>query len=157
MGYHPMPVGPGTKVPGHFEAGRWAPMGKWSQYCMRMPPDYLRERWESWPDPGICIAHGAVVGADVDTERTDVANAVVAALGPSPVRRRGQKGWMGYYRPGPGCEGLGARLRWYHADVYTTNDDGRRSWPPLVELLLHGAQSVVPPTIHPTPASPTGT
>ena len=154
MGYHAMPAKPGEKVPGHFEAGRWSHMARWQDWCGRMPPEFLHERWESWPDPGVCIAHGAVVGADVDTDRKDVADAVVAALGPSPVRRRGQKGWMGYYRPGSGCEGLGARLRWYHPDVYITGEDGRRSWPPLVELLLHGTQSVVPPTIHPDTGQP---
>ena len=141
-------------MPGHFEAGRWSHMARWQDWCGRMPPEFLHERWESWPDPGVCIAHGAVVGADVDTDRKDVADAVVAALGPSPVRRRGQKGWMGYYRPGSGCEGLGARLRWYHPDVCITGEDGRRSWPPLVELLLHGTQSVVPPTIHPDTGQP---
>ena len=154
MGYHAMPAKPGEKVPGHFEAGRWSHMARWQDWCGRMPPEFLHERWESWPDPGVCIAHGAVVGADVDTDRKDVADAVVAALGPSPVRRRGQKGWMGYYRPGSGCEGLGARLRWYHPDVCITGEDGRRSWPPLVELLLHGTQSVVPPTIHPDTGQP---
>ena len=101
MGYHAMPAKPGEKVPGHFEAGRWSHMARWQDWCSRMPPEFLHERWESWPDPGVCIAHGNIVGADVDTERKDVAAAVVAALGPSPVRRRGQKGWMGYYRPGP--------------------------------------------------------
>jgi hypothetical protein len=154
MGYHAMPAKPGEKVPGHFEAGSWSHMARWQDWCGRMPPEFLHERWESWPDPGVCVAHGAVVGADVDTDRTDVAAAVVAALGPSPVRRRGQKGWMGYYRPGPGCGELGARLRWYHPDVYSTCEDGRRSWPPLVELLLHGTQSVLPPTIHPDTGQP---
>ena len=124
MGYHAMPAKPGEKVPGHFEAGRWSHMARWPDWCGRMPPEFLHERWESWPDPGVCIAHGAVVGADVDTDRKDVAEAVLAALGPSPVRRRGQKGWMGYYRPGSGCEGLGARIRWYHPDVYATGSAG---------------------------------
>jgi hypothetical protein len=154
MGYHAMPAKPGEKVPGHFEAGRWSHMSRWQDWCSRMPPEFLHERWEGWPDPGVCIAHGAVVGADVDTDRTDVAAAVVAALGHSPVRRRGRKGWMGYYRPGPGCEDLGARVRWYHPDAYSTCEDGRRSWPPLVELLLHGTQSVAPPTVHPDTGQP---
>ena len=154
MGYHAMPAKPGEKVPGHFEAGRWSYMARWQDWCGRMPPEFLHERWESWPDAGVCIAHGAVVGADVDTDRTDIAAAVVAALGPSPVRRRGQKGWMGYYRPGSGCEALGARLRWYHPEVFSTGEDGRKSWPPLVELLLEGTQSVVPPTIHPDTGQP---
>lgn len=154
MGYHPMPAKPGEKVPGHFAAGRWSHMGRWQEWCGRMPPEFLHERWEGWPDAGVCIAHGAVVGADVDTDRKDIAAAVVDALGPCLVRRLGQKGWMGYYRPSPGCEGLGARLRWYHPDVCITAADGRRSWPPLVELLLHGTQSVVPPTIHPDTGQP---
>lgn len=154
MGYHPMPAKPGEKVPGYFEVGRWSHMARWQDWCRRMPPEFLHERWASWPDAGVSIAHGAVVAADVDTDRTDVAAAVLAALGPSPVRRRGQKGWMGYYRPCRGCEELGARLRWYHPDVFIANNDGKRSWPPLVELLLHGTQSVVPPTIHPDTGQP---
>ncbi len=154
MGYHAMPAKPGEKAPGHFEAGRWSHMARWQDWCGRMPPEFLHERWEEWADAGVCVAHGAVIGADVDTDRKDVADAVVAALGPSPVRRRGQKGWMGYYRPGSGCGGLGARLRWYGPDIYSIGEDGGRSWPPLVELLLHGSQSVVPPTIHPDTGQP---
>ena len=154
MGYHAMPAKPGEKAPGHFEAGRWSHMARWQDWCGRMPPAFLHERWEEWADAGVCVAHGAVIGADVDTDRKDVADAVVAALGPSPVRRRGRKGWMGYYRPGSGCEGLGARLRWYDPDICSIGEDGGRSWPPLVELLLHGAQSIVPPTIHPDTGQP---
>ena len=63
MGYHAMPAKPGEKVPGHFEAGRWSHMARWQDWCGRMPPEFLHERWESWPDAGVCIAHGAVVGA----------------------------------------------------------------------------------------------
>ncbi len=154
MGYHAMPAKPGEKVPGHFEAGRWSHMARWQDWCGRMPPEFLHERWESWPDAGVCIAHGAVVGADVDTDRKDVADAVVAALGPSPVRRRGQKGWMGYYRPGPDAKGSGHACAGITRTSASIGEDGRRSWPPLVELLLHGTQSVVPPTIHPDTGQP---
>jgi hypothetical protein len=156
MGYHAMPVVPGEKAPGAFEAGRWSFMSGWQQWCGSLPPPFLHERWEDWPDAGVCIAHGndSAVAADVDTDRNDIAAAVVAALGPSPVRRRGQKGWIGYYRPGPGCAGLPGRLRWYDPGTHTTNADGTRSWPPLVELLLHGTQSLVPPTIHPRTGQP---
>jgi hypothetical protein len=143
MGHHPMPVRPGEKVPGHFEAGRWSFMARWQEWCTRQPPAFLHETWEEWPDSGVCIAHGRVVGADVDTDRQEVAAAVIAALGPSPVRRRGQKGWMGYYRPGPGCGAHVARLRWVDADGVI-----------IVELLLHGTQSVLPPTIHPRTGQP---
>ena len=52
MGYHAMPAKPGEKVPGHFEAGRWSYMARWQDWCGRMPPEFLHERWESWPDAG---------------------------------------------------------------------------------------------------------
>jgi len=138
MGYHPMPAKPGEKVPGHFEAGRWSHMARWQDWCARQPPEFLHERWVEWPDAGVCLAHGMVAGADVDTDRKDVAAAVLQALGPSPVRRFGSKGWMGYYRPGTGCEAHGARLRWHDADGII-----------VAELLVRGTQSVLPPTIHP--------
>jgi hypothetical protein len=59
MGYHAMSAKPGEKVPGHFEAGRWSHMARWQDWCGRMPPEFLHERWESWPDPGVCIARNA--------------------------------------------------------------------------------------------------
>ena len=143
MGYHAMPAKPGEKVPGHYDAGRWSHMARWQDWCGRMPPEFLHERWESWPDAGVCIAHGDVVGLDVDTDRADIAAAVVAALGPSPVRRFGSKGWMGYYRPSAGLNDQCARLRWFDADGLI-----------CVELLLKGTQSVLPPTVHPQSGQP---
>ncbi len=142
-GYHVMPVMPGAKVPGSFNGAGWQPMSQWSKWCDAMPPDFLHQKWSDWPDAGLCVAHGAVVGLDIDTDRKDVADAAVAAVGPSPLRRTGQKGWMGYYRPGASLDDQTARVRWYDADGKI-----------CVELLLHGTQSVIPPTIHPGTGKP---
>lgn len=149
-----MPCSPGTKIPGQYRNGAWFPMSQWSQWCDKQPPDFLHEKWEDWPDAGMCLAHGAVVGLDVDTDRREVSDAAQEAVGPSPVRRVGRKGWMGYYRPGEGLAEHAARLRWYDPEIFTTGPDGKKTYPPQVELLLNGTQSVLPPTIHPDTKQP---
>lgn len=151
-GYHVMPVGPGTKVPGQLRDGEWRPMGGWQKYCDTMPPEFIHEQWERLPDAGVCVAHGKAIGLDLDTDRKDVGEALHAAIEPSDVRRRGRKGWLGYYRPGDGLDGLTARVRWY--DPAVKDAKGEPSKVPVVELLLHGTQSVLPPTIHPDTNEP---
>lgn len=142
-GYRVMPVGPGTKVPGQFQNGNWFPMSGWAKFCDNMPAEFIHDQWERWPEAGICVAHGNVIGLDLDTDRKDVAEALHKAVEAPNVRRRGQKGWLGYYRPGEGLDGLTARVRWYDKDGNI-----------CVELLLHGTQSVLPPTIHPGTGAP---
>src|SRR6476661_4956432 len=134
-GYHAMPVAPGTKAPGHWN-GSWAPMPSWSRYCDAMAPEFVHDQWERWPDAGVCVAHGKVIGLDLDTERQDVSDALRRAVTPSPVRRRGSKGWLGYWRPGQGLDGYTARVRWF--DPKVLGPDGKPSRSPVVELLLHG-------------------
>jgi len=145
-GYHVLPVMPGAKVPGKYQNGEWRPMPGWAKFCDAMPAEFIHDQWETWPEAGICVAHGNVIGLDLDTDRKDVAEALHKAVEPPSVRRRGAKGWMGYYRPGDGLDGLTARVRWY--------EKGSDSKSPLVELLLHGTQSVLPPTIHPDTGLP---
>lgn len=141
-GYHVMPVSPGTKIPGEWTGTTWRPMSGWQKFCDTPAAEFIHDRWENWPDAGICVAHGAVIGLDLDTDRDDVKTALMGAVEVSPVLRRGQKGWLGYYRPGDGLDDLTARVRWY--DPKSKHPDS-----PVVELLLHGTQSVVPPTVHP--------
>ncbi|WRH62058.1 MAG: bifunctional DNA primase/polymerase [Fuscovulum sp.] len=140
-GYHVMPAMPGAKIPGSFQNGHWQPLNQWSKWCDDLPPEFIHTRWQDWPDAGICLAHGNVVGLDIDTDRKDVEAAALSAITPSPARKRGAKGWTGYYRA-PASIHHSARVRWY---------DGEKV---AVELLLHGTQSVLPPTIHPTTKKP---
>lgn len=153
-GYRVMPVSPGTKTPGAFQGGVWRPMPGWQKYCDAPAPDFVHDQWERWPDAGVCIAHGNAIGLDLDTDRADVAEALHGAVGGATVKRRGRKGWLGYYRPGPGLDGLAARVRWYDPGVTVPGTGGKPHCPPLVELLLHGTQSVLPPTIHPDTRRP---
>jgi len=145
-GYHILPTMPGAKVPGKYAGGHWQPMPGWAKYCDQRPPEFVHEQWERWPDAGVCIAHGVAIGLDLDTDRKDVEAALHRAVKVPNVRRRGSKGWLGYYRPGAGLDGLTARVRWY--DKAT----GENS--PVVELLLHGTQSVLPPSVHPGTGQP---
>ena len=147
QGYSAMPVSPGTKIPGEWRGNAWRPMPGWQKYCDAPAPDFLHDTWERWPDAGVCIAHGTAIGLDLDTDRKDVEAALLRAVEPPSVRRRGRKGWLGYFRPGSGLESVAARVRWYDPK---NGPEGR----PVVELLLHGTQSVLPPTIHPDTGQP---
>ncbi len=153
-GYNPMPIIPGAKWPGKLQNGAWYNMPAWQQWCDKQPPEFLHDKWEEWPDAGVGVAHGALCGLDIDTDRKAVADAAIEAVGPSPVRRVGKKGWMGYYRTGAAGDGYTARVRWYDPEIFTVRPDGRKDYPPQVEILFHGTQSVVPPTIHPTTGQP---
>ena len=117
-------------------------MPGWTKYCDHAVASFILDQWEQWPGAGVCVAHGRVIGLDVDTDRDDVAAAVLRAIEPSPVKRRGSKGYMGYYRPGGGLDDLTARVRWYDGDSV------------VCEILLHGTQSVIPPTVHPDTDKP---
>jgi hypothetical protein len=143
QGYHVIPIKPGSKVPGAFASGEWSNLPGWQRWCSDMPPTFISDTWETWPNAGIGIAHGAVIGLDVDTDRADVRAAIKTLIAGSPCNRRGSKGWIGYYLPPYNAHTLGARLRWHDADGKI-----------VVELLMHGTQSVLPPTIHPDTRMP---
>jgi hypothetical protein len=143
QGYHVIPIKPGSKVPGIFASGEWSNLPGWQRWCSDMPPAFISDTWETWPNAGIGIAHGVVVGLDVDTDRADVRAAIKTLIAGSPCNRRGSKGWIGYYLPPYNAHTLGARLRWHDADGKI-----------VVELLMHGTQSVLPPTIHPDTRMP---
>ena len=140
-GYHPLPVMIGEKIPGIYQGDKWTPMPGWSKYCTQAPAPFVMDKWSDFPSAGVCIAHGKVIGLDVDTDRTDVHKAIASAAPPATVKRRGKKGYMAYYRP-QGLDALGARLRWYDGETVAC------------EILLHGTLSVLPPTIHPDTQKP---
>lgn len=137
-GYSPMPVAPGTKVPGTLNGVGWGNLSGWQKYCKAPAPEFVHLKWETWPDAGVCIAHGSVICLDLDCDRKDVEEAIGRAIPWPACRRKGSKGWAGYYQPGTGLNDLGARIRWHDSDGNI-----------VLELLLEGTQSVIPPTIHP--------
>lgn len=143
-----MPCGPGTKFPGAYaSATGWRPEYKWQEYCNVLPSRFAMEIWERWPDAGICLALGRssapagmqLVAVDIDTEEPAEVAAILAVLPGSPVRKRGAKGETQFY------------LAPDSVPNRPYNDANKRR---MLDLLCHGRQTVLPPTIHPTTGKP---
>ncbi|MCX7180275.1 MAG: PriCT-2 domain-containing protein [Proteobacteria bacterium] len=65
-GYPILPIQPATKKPGVFRRGTWHDYPAWSRHCERDTTDNEIDVWGNWPDSGIGIAAGRVIGIDID-------------------------------------------------------------------------------------------
>lgn len=139
QGYHAIPCRPGSKRPGAIIGGEWFGRNDWQQYCDRKPTDYELRTWTRWPEAGICVALGnGVVAVDVDTDADDLRSALASVLPLSYVQKRGDKGFTAFYRGSAAIKSA------------AFNINGSR----VLDLLAHGKQTVVPPTIHPDTGRP---
>lgn len=138
-----MPCSPGTKFPGRYGAADgWATAYDWQKYCDRLPSEFETTIWDRWPDAGICLALGRssapaglqLIAVDIDSEEPAVVDAIRSALPGSPVRKRGAKGETEFY-----LAPVSVPNRPY-------NDRDKRR---MLDLLGHGRQTVLPPSIHP--------
>jgi hypothetical protein len=136
-GFSALPIAPGTKIPGEFRKGDWRPLYGWTRYCSRRPTDIELDVWSRWPESGVCVcmgaASGATVGIDIDTDDWEIIEAIESVVGQPPVMKRGRKGYTGFFRAAAGVESRGFRI-------------GGKS---ILDLLAHGRQTVIPPTVHP--------
>jgi hypothetical protein len=145
-GYPAIPVTPGEKFPGTFVSDEWKPMFDWTRFCDRRPTNIEIEFWNAWPDAGVCVALGfkGLVAIDIDTDDSEIVAAIMAVLPVPSVIKRGAKGKTLFYRcnvdPETGCE-----VKSRPFDVR-----GER----VLDLLAHGKQTVLPPTIHPKTGQP---
>ena len=136
-GYAVIPIMPGAKVPGRFSGGAWTPYPDWTRHCERPTRPFEIDIWQRWPNCGIGIACGAVVGIDIDV--MDAALAIHLAelatemLGDTPCLRIGQ---------------APKRLLVYRTE---TPFAGRKRHP--LEVLARGQQFVAH-AIHPTTGQP---
>lgn len=93
-GYPVLPIMPSSKVPGRFTQGEWRPYADWARHCDRATTDTEVEVWQTWPDCGVGIACGTVVGIDIDLLDAElaikVADLAQEMLGPTPCIRIGQ-------------------------------------------------------------------
>lgn len=142
LGVSCIPIHPGKKFPGVYSAKKWGHMRKWDRYCDRLPFENEIDAWSQWPDAGIGVALGtasnlAVIDVDVP-DGSDQYNAVLDAIPPSPVAKTGEKGLSLFYRHNPAVPSRSIRI------------EGKV----VVELLCHGRQTVIPPTIHPDTQKP---
>ncbi len=93
-GYSIIPIMPGSKVPGRFSGGEWSPYPDWARHCDRPTKPFEIDIWRRWPDCGVGIATGSVVGIDIDI--LDAALAIQLAalatsmLGDTPCLRIGR-------------------------------------------------------------------
>jgi len=65
-GFPILPIQPGTKKPGVFRRGVWRDYPAWNRHCERDTTDNEIDVWGDWPDAGIGIAAGRVIGIDID-------------------------------------------------------------------------------------------
>jgi hypothetical protein len=134
-GYSAIPILPGEKRPGRFVNQQWVGMSGWQKYCSQLPTRFEYQQWEQWPDAGVGLALGeksGVVAGDFDYGSPEVRAAVEAVLPPSPVRKRGAKGYISFFR----YSGEKPK-KWF------INNES------VFELLSHGNQTVMPPSLHP--------
>lgn len=133
-GYSAIPIMPGSKRPGVFQMKTWYGTSEWQRFCDRVPTAVETEIWDRWPDAGVCVAidHQLKV-IDVDVDDQEYLMAVQSVLPDSEVKKRGNKGFSAFYRGSP-------------AIVSAPFSIGKTR---VVDLLAHGRQTVLPPTIHP--------
>jgi len=135
MGYSCMPILPGEKRPGRYVNNNWVGLSNWQKYCSQLPSTFETSQWEQWPGAGVGIALGeksGVVGGDLDYGSPEVRAAIESILPPSPVRKKGAKGYISFFKYG------GEKSKKWTV--------GGQS---VFELLSHGNQTVLPPSIHP--------
>jgi hypothetical protein len=94
-GWHVLPTKPNEKVPGYYDRGEWREMSGWTRYCEMPPSEAEVEAWREWPDCGVSVACGTVLGLDLDIEDPKLLTAVRAVaertLGVTPLVRFGRK------------------------------------------------------------------
>jgi len=134
-GYSVIPIIPGEKRPGEHKGDQWVGMAKWQRYCDRSPTRFELDLWAKWPGKSICLALGRasnVTAIDFDYGSPEVRTALEACLPPSPVKKMGAKGYTAFYR------GFSVASKKYLLDGVS-----------VVEVLAHGKQTVLPPSVHP--------
>ncbi|RYU56297.1 DUF3987 domain-containing protein [Methylolobus aquaticus] len=93
--YPILPLQPGTKKPGRYRLGEWHDYPEWSRHCDRATTAREVDLWADWPEAGIGIAAGKVIGIDIDLLASeDVARSIEAlareTLGNTPAVRIGR-------------------------------------------------------------------
>ncbi len=65
-GFPILPIQPNTKKPGLYKLGEWHEYPKWSRHCERDTTENAVDIWGNWPEAGIGVAAGRVIGVDID-------------------------------------------------------------------------------------------
>jgi hypothetical protein len=93
-GYPILPIMPGTKKPGRFRSGAWSDYPDWTRHAERMTTEHELAAWQTWPDAGVGIVCGSVIGVDIDIPDAELAleleRLARARLGDTPALRIGR-------------------------------------------------------------------
>jgi Primase C terminal 2 (PriCT-2)/Bifunctional DNA primase/polymerase, N-terminal/Protein of unknown function (DUF3987) len=65
-GFPVIPIAAGQKYPGQYFGETWRPMSGWQKYAYEIPSEFQLSIWEGYPDGGVGIPTGNVVGIDID-------------------------------------------------------------------------------------------
>jgi hypothetical protein len=92
-GYPVLPIMPGTKKPGQFKGGAWRDYRGWTKHGARPTSEHELAVWNGWPDAGVGIPTGTVIGLDIDIRNDQVASRLEdlarEVLGDTPAVRFG--------------------------------------------------------------------
>lgn len=109
---------------------------EWSKYCYQLPTS---EEVESWinqiPESNIAIALGeasGIIALDVDTTDRRILDIIEKILPPSPVEKKGAKGFTRFFR--------------YKGE---TTDSFKHNGEMIIELLSNNKKTTIPPSVHP--------
>ena len=94
-GYPILPLQPRSKKPGRYRLGEWQDYPKWSRHCERDTTENEVDIWADWPEAGIGIAAGKVIGIDIDvlhsaTLAHEIESLAMQMLGKTPAIRIGK-------------------------------------------------------------------
>jgi len=136
QGYSPIPIMPGSKAPGEYDAyrRRWRLRWDWQKLCTSRAHHKTVAHWATCPDAGIGVAcgFGGLICVDIDFEPAMIA--LLNILPECNVQKIGRKGVSLFYK------GDASKIK--SRGFRTIERVG------LVDLLSAGKQTVLPPTPH---------
>ena len=79
-GYPILPIQPHTKKPGRYRSGAWHDYPQWTRHASRATTEHELDVWGDWPQAGIGIAAGHLIGIDIDVQHSSALAQEVEAL-----------------------------------------------------------------------------
>ena len=138
QGYSAIPIKPEDKAPGSYSGTEWRLQRGWSKWCDELPKPFNVKMWNGWPEAGVGVACGRGLVA-IDIDRDELVEPILAVLPPVLVAKKGAKGLTAFYRGNTDA----IRSTGFKIEGFT-----------VLDLLAHGKQTVLPPSLHPRTKQP---
>lgn len=125
-GYSVIPLAPKQKGP---------KLSGWSIYCEKLMMADVGQQFVGHDhNIGLCLGTASgIMAVDVDTDDPALLKRIEAILPPSPVRKKGKKGFTAFYA--------------YDGQTSQSVKDDKGNG---MDILCHGRQTVLPPSVHPS-------